>query len=186
MEEKSFSLYNASIDELIKMPEEEIFAEVVKHYDDLYEQCEKGVISDNIKEDFYRRSGRSAILFANGKNLYLRHPELGRKLMIASIFWGDSRGISCLDSEKRSNKRSILRGKKGYYRSMSYLRGKWHRTPDQSFVSFLKTNAVKEVFFNKATKQMDYYYKIDTLLYDKNGNSIGYKKIVDWGITKEM
>lgn len=42
------------------------------------------------------------------------------------------------------------------------------------------------MFLNKATKQMDYYYKIDTSLYDKDGNSIGYKKIVDWGITKEM
>lgn len=182
MEENSFSLYNASIEELIKMSEEEIFAEVVKHYDDLYEQCEKGVITDKIKEEFYRCSGHSAMLFANGKKLYLNHPELGRKLMIASIFWGDSRGISCLDSEKRS----ILRNKKGYYKSMSYLWGKWYRTPNQSFLSFLKTNALKEIFFNKATKQMDYYYKIDTSLYDKEGNSIGYKKIVDLGITKEM
>ena len=94
-------LLSATERQLINMTEEAIVAEVVSHYADNFFVTGEDPTPNRILQPFECRKCHAGILFANGKKLEVTHPELGRKLILASIYWGENRGKEYLDATNR-------------------------------------------------------------------------------------
>lgn len=104
-------LLSANERQLINMTEEAIVAEVVNHYADHFFVTGEDPTPSRILQAFETRKCHAGILFALGKKLEAFHPEQGRKLILASIYWGENRGIDYLDAANRktiSHKINVL------------------------------------------------------------------------------
>lgn len=94
-------LMNLSEVQLLNMADAAIVAEVVNHYSDLHFMAGDEAVSQKTIAKHQARQAHCGILYAQGKKLERTHPELGRKLILASIFWGENRGMEYLDETAR-------------------------------------------------------------------------------------
>lgn len=92
---------SASELQLINMTDAAIAAEVVNHYLDMHKALNDDEPSSKAVEKFQTRLCHSGVLYAEGQRLSKTHPELGKKLILASNFWGDTRGYRFLEPSDR-------------------------------------------------------------------------------------
>lgn len=114
MKEMNSFLMTDSESELIRRPMSEILNEVKLHFEDGFDKAYK----DGGLSTVTPRLAHASILEAEGRRLYERHPEYGRKLIVASIFWQKMSGLDVLSEEEmklmpglahnRSEKRRML------------------------------------------------------------------------------
>lgn len=87
--------------ELINMPMSDIMAEVMEHYEDMQYEFDADYKGGGCQKLMEERMSHAIILFAEGKRLVKLQPELGRKLLMASIFWKHNRALPYLAEDER-------------------------------------------------------------------------------------
>lgn len=98
---KKTFLITATEQDLLSMTDEEITNEVIMHYEDQHWGVKWNRQTENERVELDHRTIHSGILYAEGKRLSVTHPALGRKLMLASAFWNEQRGLECFTDEDK-------------------------------------------------------------------------------------
>lgn len=94
-------LTNATEHELINMSLTDIMAEMMQHYEDMMDEFDNDPNGGSCKKLMEKRLSHSIILYAEGKRLVASQPELGHKLLMASIFWKHNRALVHLPAQER-------------------------------------------------------------------------------------
>lgn len=96
-------LLSATECELLTMTDEEIIQEVIHRFEDLQVAADSNSISEKTRKEMDERLCHCGILFAEGRRLATVYPELGRKLIVASVFWNEQRGLCYFTPSERKS-----------------------------------------------------------------------------------